>query len=84
MAIEVRRRDYRLVGRESRLAVERGLAGAQWYACPIPRPRLKELMRRRDGPALRATLLWFGLLGLTGALGYATWGTLWAGGPYAA
>jgi fatty acid desaturase len=78
MAIEVRRRDYRLVGRESRLAVERGLAGAQWYACPIPRPRLKELMRRRDGPALRATLLWFGLLGLTGALGYATWGTLWA------
>ncbi len=84
MAIGTNRRDYSLVGRESQAAVERGLAGAEWYACPIPRARLKELMRRRDGPALRTTLLWFALLGLTGTLGYLAWGTIWAVPAFAA
>ncbi len=84
MAIGTNRRDYSLVGRESQAAVERGLSGAEWYACPIPRARLKELMRRRDGPALRTTLLWFALLGLTGTLGYLAWGTIWAVPAFAA
>jgi fatty acid desaturase len=71
------KRDYSLVGRETKLAEERGLASAQWYAAPIPRKRLKELMQRRDGPAIRDTLLWFALLFITGGLGYLTWGTWW-------
>ena len=37
------RRDYSLVGADGRLAIERGLAGADWYRSPIPRKRLKEL-----------------------------------------
>jgi fatty acid desaturase len=78
MAIEITRRDYSLIGRDTKLADERGLASAQWYACTIPRARLKELMRRRDGPALRDTLLWFALLLLTGGLGCVAWGTGWA------
>jgi fatty acid desaturase len=58
--------------------VEKGLAGAEWYRSPIPRKRLKELMQRRDGPAIRDTLIWFGVLGLTGGLGAYFWGSWWA------
>ena len=77
MSAQVTRRDYSLVGRDSKYAEEHGLASAEWYACPIPRKRLKELMQRRDGPAIRDTLLWFALLGLTGWLGWHFWGTWW-------
>jgi fatty acid desaturase len=77
MPAEITRRDYSLVGRDSKLAEELGLASAEWYACPIPRKRLKELMQRKDGPAIRDTLLWFALLGLTGWLGFHFWGTWW-------
>ena len=77
-------RDYSLVGEETRRAVERGLADAQWYTCMIPRARLKELMQRRDGPAIRDTLLWFGLMILFGTLGCLTWGTWWTILPFAA
>jgi fatty acid desaturase len=75
MPVEITKRDYSLIGRDSKLAEEMGLASAEWYACPIPRKRLKELMQRKDGPAIRDTLLWFALLGLTGWLGWHFWGT---------
>ena len=39
-------RDYSLTGPEASNSVD------GWYATPIPRKRLKELMRRRDMPAL--------------------------------
>lgn len=71
-------RDYSLTGEDGRRAVANGLAGASWYACPIPRKRMKELMARSDQPALRDTALWFGLVLATGALGVAAWGTWWA------
>jgi fatty acid desaturase len=77
MPVEISKRDYSLIGEETRHAEERGLATAQWYAAPIPRKRLKELMQRRDGPAIRDTLLWFALLIITGGIGYYTWGTWW-------
>ena len=77
MSVEISRRDYSLVGSETKRAIERGLAEAQWYASPIPRKRLKELMQRRDGPAIRHTLMWFSLLAITGGLGYHFWGTWW-------
>ena len=70
-------RDYSLIGPDGRLAVESGLAGAEWYVCPIPRKRLKELMKRKDGPAIRDTLLWFASLAAFGLGGYLFWGTWW-------
>src|SRR5688500_5553773 len=70
-------RDYSLIGRDGRLAVDSGLAGAEWYICPIPRKRLKELMKRGDGPAARDTLLWFGCLAASGLGGALLWGTWW-------
>jgi len=77
MSFEATRRDYSLIGRDSQLAEEQGLASAEWYSSPISRKRLKELMQRRDGPAIRDTLLWFALLGVTGGLGAYFWGTWW-------
>ncbi len=84
MPIEISKRDYSLIGRDTKLAEEQGLASAEWYACPISRARLKELMQRRDGPAIRDTVIWFALLGITGYLGYRLWGSWWAILPFAA
>jgi MocE subfamily Rieske [2Fe-2S] domain protein len=78
-----RRSDYSLVGAQSKLAVERGLADAQWYASPIPREKMRELLERRDGPAMRDTLIWFGLLLAFGLAGIALWGSGWALIPFA-
>ena len=77
MSAQVIEFDYSLLGKNAKLAEEKGLASADWYSSPIPRKRLKELMQRRNGPAIRDTLLWFGLLGLTGFLAYHFWGTWW-------
>lgn len=71
-------KDYSLTGANSQAALESGLAGAEWYRCPIPRKEMKQLMRRRDAPAIRDTLIWFALLGLTGYLAFLSWGTWWA------
>ena len=77
-------RDYSLTGEDGRLARERGLASAQWYATPIPRKQMKDLMRREDGPAIRDTLIWFASIIGTGALGCVLWGTWWAVPVFAA
>jgi fatty acid desaturase len=51
-------KDYSLTGSDTKRALEIGLASAQWYQAPIPRQRLKELMQRSDGPAIRDTIIW--------------------------
>src|SRR5947208_2659702 len=78
MAVEITKRDYSLIGLDAKLALEKGLAAANWYACNIPRKQLKELMKRKDGPAVRDTFIWFAALGCSGTLGYLFWGTWWA------
>jgi fatty acid desaturase len=72
------KRNYALTGPEGKRAAEKGLVSASWYKPSISRQRLKELMQRRDGPAIRDTLIWFGALGLSGWLGFHFWGTWWA------
>jgi fatty acid desaturase len=73
----VTKRDYSLLGRDSRAAVESGLAAAEWYHTDIPRKQMKELMKREDGPAIRDTALWLGSMVVTGALGVYFWGSWW-------
>lgn len=75
------KRDYSLSGPENANAVASGLANAQWYRCAIPRARMKELMKRSDGPATRDTILWIALLALTGGLGAWFWGS-WMAVPF--
>jgi fatty acid desaturase len=74
-------RNYGLTGPERQRAFDDGLVNADWYRTPVDRKILKELMKRRDGPALRDTAIWIGLLALTGAGGVYFWGT-WAAVPF--
>jgi hypothetical protein len=46
-------RDYSLIGPSAARAAEQGLVAADWYHPEVPRTRMKQLMRRGDGPALR-------------------------------
>ena len=70
-------RDYSLVGPERAHAIARGLADAQWYTTPVPREEMRAFMVRRNGPAVRDTLLWFALLAGSGYLAHRTFGTWW-------
>jgi fatty acid desaturase len=68
---------YSLVGPDSRAAVDAGLASADWYRSAVPRKRMKELMRRSDGPAVRDTTLWLGLMVVLAGVGTLFWGSWW-------
>lgn len=64
-------RDYSLLGATGKRAQETGLASAQWYKTDIPRPKMKALIARKDGPALRDTAILFAAM-----LGFAIFGVL--------
>jgi fatty acid desaturase len=70
-------RDYSLTGDSAKRAMEQGLASAEWYHSDVARKDIKELMQRRDGPAIRDTLIWFGILICAAAGGIYFWGTWW-------
>jgi fatty acid desaturase len=73
--------DYSLIGPCSERAAAQGLVAAEWYHSDVPRRRMKELMRRRDGPAIRDTVIWFGLIGGLAFGGAWFWGS-WACVPF--
>ncbi|MEX1057243.1 MAG: fatty acid desaturase, partial [Natronospirillum sp.] len=70
--------DYSLTGPQSEEAVRQGLASAEWHQCAIDRKALKQLMKRRDAPAIKQLGLWLALLIGTGVIAFLTWGTWWA------
>jgi fatty acid desaturase len=72
-----KRPDYSLTGESAKRAVEQGLVSAEWYHSQVDRKVMKELMQRRDGPAIRDTLIWFAALGLSAWGGIYFWGTWW-------
>jgi Na(+)-translocating NADH:ubiquinone oxidoreductase F subunit len=74
--------DYSLTGLNSRLAIEKGLAEADWYQSPVPRETMRRLLERRDAPAIRDTILWFALIFASGYAVYVLWGSWWAVVPY--
>src|ERR1700691_742395 len=74
--------DYSLTGVNSTMAVEKGLAEAEWYQSAVPRETMRGLLQRRDGPAIRDTILWFALILGAGFMTYALWGSWWAILPY--
>lgn len=75
------KRDYSLLGKDAKLAVERGLVAAAWYHTDVARADMKALMQRRDGPAIRDTLLWLGAMVLFGGFGVYFWGS-WLAVPF--
>jgi len=78
LATDVPAADYSLTGERSRHAVEAGLAAAEWYHTDVPRKTMKDLMKRRDGPALRDTAIWIALHVVFAAGGIYFWGSLGA------
>jgi Na+-transporting NADH:ubiquinone oxidoreductase subunit F len=74
--------DYSLVGENAKRAVELGLAEADWYQTPVPRQTIRKLLERRNGPAIRDTVIWFALLALSGGATALLWGSWWAVLPY--
>ena len=74
-------RDYSVVGAETQKAIDTGLASAEWYHSEVPRKVMKELMQRRDGPAIRDTLIWLGLMLVSAIGGIYFWGS-WACVPF--
>ncbi len=79
---EIRLNDYSLVGKDTVLAIQKGLAEATWYTSPVPKDKMRELLQRRDGPGIRDTILWFALLISAGVCGFVLWGTWWAILPF--
>ena len=74
--------DYSLLGENAKLSIENGLAEASWYTSPVPREKMRELLVRKNGPAIRDTLLWFGLIFGSATLVVLLWGTWWFLLPY--
>jgi fatty acid desaturase len=70
-------RDYSLFGTDAKRAVESGLTAAQWYHTDVPRKVMKDLMARGDSPAIRDSILLYGLMLGFAVGGIATWGSLW-------
>lgn len=68
-------RDYNLAGPENQNAIDAGLASADWYHSNIERKVMKGLMKRRDAPATRDTLLLVTLIVLSATGAIAFWGT---------
>lgn len=66
-------RDYSLNGRDS----GPGFANAEWYRTPVPRKRMKELMKRSDRAGLMDFGLWAGLTLAFAVLLVLVWGTIW-------
>ena len=75
--------DYSLTGANAALAVEKGLAEAEWYTTPVAKAELRQLLERRDGPAIRDTALLFLILLVTGCATIVLWGSWWMLLPYA-
>lgn len=74
--------DYSLTGVNATAAIEKGLAEADWYTSPVPKAEMRRLLQRRNGPAIRDTLLLVSLLLITGYATARLWGTWWAVAPY--
>lgn len=75
--------DYSLTGVNAARAIEKGLAEADWYQCAVPRDTMRELLERKDGPAIRDTIVWFALIFSSGIAALVLRQSLWMVLPYA-
>jgi MocE subfamily Rieske [2Fe-2S] domain protein len=75
-------RDYSLIGAETPIAIQKGLADADWYKSPVAREEMRELLVRKDGTAIRDTIIWFSLIISSGYLVFLWWGSWFVIFPY--
>lgn len=79
---DMRLNDYSLVGKDTVLANEKGLADATWYTPYVPREEMRTILQRKNWPAIRDTIVKFTLLIAAGIWGYESWGSWWAIIPF--
>jgi fatty acid desaturase len=72
------KRDYSLLGADAAHAVETGLAAAEWYHTEVPRKVMKDLMQRSDAPAIRDTILLYGIMICCAAVAIWLWPSWWS------
>ncbi len=70
--------DYGLTGDSSLVAVERGLANAEWFLPEIADGRLRELQARSDGRAAVDTMVWLLLLVGSAVVAYVSLWSWWS------
>ena len=70
-------RSYDLIGPESARAIERGLAGADWYHSPVDREAMLEIMKRTNLRASLDTIAWLMLTIAAGAWVVMSWVSWW-------
>ncbi|MCB6179915.1 fatty acid desaturase family protein [Rhodobacter sp. Har01] len=75
------KRDYSPFGADAQRAVDRGLTAAEWYHTEVPRKVMKDLMTRTDQPAIRDTLILYGVMIACAGIGIALWPS-WASLPF--
>lgn len=71
-------RDYSLIGPDAQRAVDAGLVTEDWYRTPIDRKEMKALMRRADQPAIRDTIILFGLMAVFAGIAIALMPSWWS------
>ena len=78
IGMDMAHRDYSMLGPDAKRAVETGLSAAEWYHTEVPRKVMKDLMQRSDHPAIRDTLIYFGLMVVFAGIGIALWPSWWS------
>lgn len=71
-------KDYSLTGPSSQRAIDLGLAEADWYTPPVPKDKMRDLLTRKDWPAIRDCLIYFGLILGSGFWAWSWWPSVWA------
>ena len=78
IGMDMAHRDYSMLGPDAKRAVETGLSAAEWYHTEVPRKVMKDLMQRSDHPAIRDTLIYYGLMVVFAGIGIALWPSWWS------
>ncbi|GGX59253.1 fatty acid desaturase [Tateyamaria omphalii] len=71
-------KDYALTGGTGRDAVRQGLSNPSWFRPDVDRAAIRKLMQKSDGPALRDTIIWLGIMALCAIIGVMLWPSWWS------
>lgn len=75
-------KNYSLVGPDAARAVAAGLAEADWYTSSVPKDKMRALLARKDGPALRDCAIYFALLIASGLWAWSWFPGWWSVVPF--
>lgn len=71
-------KDYALTGETGRAACADGSASPAWYRTAVDPADIRALMVKSDAIALRDTLIWLAVMGVSAGLAVALWPSWWS------